>query len=149
MMKSTAFGVVVVPLLLSFSRTKQTSASLCKNLIVQHGCFRMLLISDANFYKKIERATDTKQLQSCVAAAAQHMGLTNVARETQKEAAVTSNMIPNRQKHNAQPLTASDGKAASGKGGPTAAQKGKGRGDIQQNEPKGRGKSRKGQDVKV
>ena len=77
------------------------------------------------------------------------MGLTNVTWETQKEAAVSSNVIPNRQKHNAQPLTASDGKAASGKGGLTAAQKGKGRGDIQQNEPKGRGKSRRGPDVKV
>ena len=107
---------------------------------------RMLLISDAKFFKKIERTTGVKQLQSCVAAAAQRMGLSG-ALESPKVDATGSAQIPNRQKANAQPLSASDGKANFGKGRLTAAQKGKGKGDSPNTEPKGRGKQRDTQDT--
>ena len=119
---------------------------------VQHGFapkqIRMLLISDAKFFKKIERTTDTKQLQNCVAAAAQRMGL-NGAPELHKNSAMSSDVISNRQKSDTQTSSAVDGKASPGKGGLTAAQKGKGRGDIQNIEPKGRGKGKNAQDANV
>ena len=107
---------------------------------------RMLLISDAKFFKKIERTTDVKQLQSCVAAAAQRMGLSG-ALESPKVDATRSVQTPNRQKMNAQPLSAYEGKASIGKGRLTAAQKGKGKGDSQNIEPKGRGKRQDAQDT--
>ena len=46
---------------------------------IQHGYqpkqMRMLLVADSKFMRKIERTTDAKQLQDCVRAAAQRMGL--------------------------------------------------------------------------
>ena len=113
---------------------------------VQHGYapkqIRMLLISDAKFFKKIERTTDTKQLQSCVAAAAQRMGLSNAAHEARQIDTTNNPATSSRQKPDVQPFVKD--KNPSGKGGLTATQKGKGRGDISQNEQKGRGKGQKG-----
>ena len=113
---------------------------------VQHGFapkqIRMLLISDAKFFKKIDRTADTKQLQSCVAAAAQRMGLSNAAHEAQHVATTNNPATSNRQKPDVQSF-AKD-KNPSGNGGLTATQKGKGKGDISQNEQKGRGKGQKG-----
>ena len=77
----------------------------------------MLLISDTKFCEKIERTTDVKQLQSCVAAAAQRMGLNGTAQDTQKNAIVNNVATSNQQKRDDHPLSAVDGKATSGKGG--------------------------------
>ena len=113
---------------------------------VQHGYapkqIRMLLISDTKFFNKIERTTDAKQLQSCVAAAAQRMGLSHTTSEVQKNATANNAANSHPQKRDAYPLSATDGKAASGKGGLTANQKGKGNGDTQKPEPKGKGKGK-------
>ena len=113
---------------------------------VKHGYapkqIRMLLISDAKFFKKIDRTADTKQLQSCVAAAAQRMGLSSAVHETPQMNTTNNPASSSRQKPDVQSI-ATD-KNPSGKGGITATQKGKGKGDISQNEQKGRGKGQKG-----
>ena len=103
---------------------------------------RMLLISDTKFCKKIERTTDVKQLQSCVAAAAQRMGLSGSVQNTQKNAIVNDVATSNQRKRDDHPSSTVDGKAASGKGGLTASQKGKGHGNPQKHEPKGQGKGK-------
>ena len=116
---------------------------------VKHGYapkqIRMLLISDAKFFKKIDRTTDTKQLQSCVAAAAQRMGLSSAAHEAQQVHTTNSPAVSSRQKTDV-PSFVTD-KNPSGKGRLTAAQKGKGKGDISQNEQKGRGKGKNAKHV--
>ena len=66
----------------TFQPNKADISKLVQKLkAVQHGFapkqIHMLLISDLKFCKKIERTKDAKQLQSCVVAAAQRMGLTN------------------------------------------------------------------------
>ena len=111
---------------------------------VKHGYapkqIRMLLISDAKFYKKIDRTTDTKQLQNCVAAAAQRMGLSNATYVTQQAHTTNNPAVSSRQKNDV-PSFVTD-QNPSGKGRPNATQKGKGKGDISQNEQKGRGKGK-------
>ena len=113
---------------------------------VQHGLahkqLRMLLISDLKFCKKIERTTDQKQLQNCVTAAAQRMGLQGIGHVSQTNIDASNVASSSRQKQEAHLLPTNDGKSTSGKGGLTAIEKGKGRGDIQKPEPKGRGKSK-------
>ena len=63
-----------------FQPTKADVNKLVQKLkCIQHGYqakqMRMLLVSDSKFMRKIERTTDAKQLQDCVLAAAQRMGL--------------------------------------------------------------------------
>ena len=63
-----------------FQPTKTDINKLVQKLkSIQHGYqpkqMRMLLVADSKFMRKIERTTDVKQLQDCVRAAAQRMGL--------------------------------------------------------------------------
>ena len=104
---------------------------------------KMLLISDLKLCKKIERTTDTKQLQSCVAAAAQRMGLANPVDKNSTDGEHRNTSSSNQQKLKIEP-TINTGKVHEGKGNLPANQKGKGSADgrrFDQNEHgKGKGK---------
>ena len=93
-----------------------------------------------NSLRKIDRTTDTKQLQSCVEAAAQRMGLSTAAHEAQHTDTTRNPAVSSRQRNDTPPPIPD--KNSLGKGRLTAAQKGKGRGDINQNEHKGSGKGK-------
>ena len=110
---------------------------------------RMLLISDAKFYRKIERTADVKQLQDCVAAAAKRMGLNDARNENQIQTPSSSTAGSKWKLPDMKPSLKKDGTATSGKGGLTAFQKGKGKGDIQTNEQKGKGKGKNGKDINI
>ena len=69
---------------------------------IQHGLapkqIRMLLTSDMKFCNKIQRTTDAKQLQSCVAAAAQRMGLQSINHVPSANTVENNDAAPSRQK---------------------------------------------------
>ena len=113
---------------------------------IQHGLapkqIRMLLTSDMKFCNKIQRTTDAKQLQSCVAAAAQRMGLQSISQVTSANTVESNDAAPSRQKHVANGLPKNDDQVGIGKGARANTPKGKGRGDTQKQETKGRGKGK-------
>ena len=67
---------------------------------IKHGFapkqIRMLLVSDSKFLSKIERTKYTKQLQSCVAAAAQRMGLIATEKNSLGDSALASSSTSRR-----------------------------------------------------
>ena len=76
----------------NFQPTRQDVAKLVQKLkCVQHGFapkqVRMLLLSDNKFLRKIEKTSDAKQLQDCVAAAAKRMSIHPAKQPTSQDLA--------------------------------------------------------------
>ena len=128
-----------------FQPSKADISKLVQKLkCVQHGFqpkqIRMLLVSDHKFLRKIERTTDSKQLQDCVKAAAQRMGLTLPNPSTTNGKELQQNK---RSPNNALPATSSQ--QAQKEEAPARGwqDKGKGKGNApQQFKAKGKGKEK-------
>ena len=101
---------------------------------------RMLLVSDHKFLRKIERTTDSKQLQDCVKAAAQRMGLTLPNPSTTNGKELQQNK---RSPNNALPATSSQQEQKEEAPARGWQDKGKGKGNApQQFKAKGKGKEK-------
>ena len=128
-----------------FQPSKADISKLVQKLkCVQHGFqpkqIRMLLVSDHKFWRKIERTTDSKQLQDCVKAAAQRMGLTlpNPSNTNGKELQQNK-----RSPNNALPATSSQQVQKEEAPARGWQDKGKGKGNTpQQFKAKGKGKDK-------
>ena len=112
---------------------------------IKHGFapkqIRMLLVSDSKFLRKIERTKDTKQLQSCVAAAAQRMGLIATEKNSLGDSALASSSTSRRPEPSPITTPTRIDKELRGKGADIWLHKGKGRGDAAKTDSKGKGKS--------
>ena len=127
-----------------FQPTKTDVNKLVQKLkCIQHGYqpkqMRMLLVSDSKFMRKIETTTDAKQLQDCVRAAAQRMGLVLPAptqHDGKSQAQQPSNNSPSSSTANQHNLPAESLHPPAGQG------KGKGKNyNSTQPKAKGRGKT--------
>ena len=111
---------------------------------IKHGFapkqIRMLLVSDSKFLKKITRTTDSKQLQSCVEAAAQRMGLIAPTKTSPGDSAPASSST--RPGPSAIKVPTRKEQEPSEKNANIMLSRGKGKGDTSRAVPKGKGKSK-------